>query len=574
MPLKKVIREVGYRSVSTFCRKFKEFYGATPSQIRYKNQLKNGIKLVLFLTVVFTSYCTPPEPEQIPCRTCEEKEKPLAAPSKISTAAISSSEIKVSWQDNSDNEDGFDVWRCRMPLCQMKSVAGTVGVNVTEFTDTDLSGGTEYCYQVDSYNNWGKISPSTESCAATLTDSRVVGALQWLYITGGKIDSSSPAIADVNNDGKNEVIIGSSDGRMYVLNGEDGRVVWSFNTGSSSVSSPAIADVNMDGYQDVLLFSSLHNLYCLSGNSGSLLWALTFSDSVSMGSPVMSDVDGDGKLEIIAAILSGWVIAVNGEDGSTLWESQVNYQHLYIPALADVNGDGIVDIVIGSFGRYLDSDDGALVVLNGLDGAVLWQRTFSDNLTGDPVVGDIDNDGRKEVVAGVLGTGFYAFEGENGATLWTYPIDRPLLPVFSVIGDVNSDNKLDVVVTSGSPWATRIEALNGENGGRLWSFLKGPGMPALGDVDGDGRIEVVAGTMERLTVLNGENGTQLWSFVTSLHIISSPALGDINNDGLLEVVAGSWDTGVYALKTGSPVPASSLLPWPKFNKNLWNTGSW
>ncbi len=53
---------------------------------------------------------------------------------------------------------------------------------------------------------------------------------------------------------------------------------------------------------------------------------------------------------------------------------------------------------------------------------------------------------------------------------------------------------------------------------------------------------------------------------------SSPSLGDIDNDGKLEVVVGSYDDKIYAIGAGGNVPVPSLLPWPEFKHDTKNTG--
>lgn len=96
---------------------------------------------------------------------------PPTAPSNLSANRVSSSEISLTWVDNSDNEDGFEIERkcdsClgRPPYTRI----ATVGRNIKEYSDTGLSSHTRYCYQVQAVNAAGKSGYSNHACASTST---------------------------------------------------------------------------------------------------------------------------------------------------------------------------------------------------------------------------------------------------------------------------------------------------------------------------------------------------------------------------------------------------------------------
>lgn len=96
-------------------------------------------------------------------------------------------------------------------------------------------------------------------------------SLNWTFNipTGGRIESS-PSIADMNGDGVNDVVVGSSDGKVYALNGIDGILLWSYNIGEYIFSSPSLADINSDGNLEVLIGSRNKNEYALDPPSWSM----------------------------------------------------------------------------------------------------------------------------------------------------------------------------------------------------------------------------------------------------------------------------------------------------------------
>jgi fibronectin type 3 domain-containing protein len=74
-----------------------------------------------------------------------------AAPSNLTTTAVDPTDIALNWQDNSNNELGFQIQRATSSNGPW-SVVGTVGPNVTTYTDTGLDPSTTYYYEVDAYN--------------------------------------------------------------------------------------------------------------------------------------------------------------------------------------------------------------------------------------------------------------------------------------------------------------------------------------------------------------------------------------------------------------------------------------
>ncbi|MCX6268537.1 MAG: FG-GAP-like repeat-containing protein, partial [Bacteroidetes bacterium] len=146
------------------------------------------------------------------------------------------------------------------------------------------------------------------------------GALIWSYATGGMITSSA-GLADFDNNGKLEIVVGSQDGLVYFIKGDlnnDGIInpseVTSFTTGGPVFSSPAIADVNNDGHFDVIIGSDDFKLYCLnyspSTNSVTSSWEY-LTGNIIHSSPAIAN-SGRSTLTIYAGSSDSVLYVLNG----------------------------------------------------------------------------------------------------------------------------------------------------------------------------------------------------------------------------------------------------------------------
>jgi len=90
---------------------------------------------------------------------------PPIAPSNLNAEVLSSSAIRITWQDNSNSENGFEIWQKKgSGSWQLKS---TVGANVTSKDITGLDEGTTYCYRVRAYSSYGNSDWSNTDCDTT-----------------------------------------------------------------------------------------------------------------------------------------------------------------------------------------------------------------------------------------------------------------------------------------------------------------------------------------------------------------------------------------------------------------------
>jgi len=277
-------------------------------------------------------------------------------------------------------------------------------------------------------------------------------------------------------------------------------------------------------------------------------------------SPALADIDGDGDLEIIVGSDSWYVYAWN-YDGTAVpnWPQLSADYVMSSPVVGDINGDGDPEIVCGCGGYFGEQGVWAWHA----DGTVVagWPATKTGYIESSPALGDIDGDGALEVVVGSRGGIVWAWYGD-GTTVPGWP--QMVGDTFGTpaLGDIDGDGAVEIVVgdLSGS-----VRAWNGDGSpvagqwpvaatGAVWSS------PALGDIDGDDQLEVVVGSDDGYVYAWKGDGTLLagWPQLTANMVRSSPALGDLDGDGDLEVVVGCWDHKVYAWHgNGTPVAG-----WP------------
>jgi FG-GAP-like repeat len=299
-------------------------------------------------------------------------------------------------------------------------------------------------------------------------DTYLSAASGWVY--------SLCEISDVNSDGVPDYAFGagSDSDSLYLVDGASAgpqaTVLWRYPAGDAVYSVRNIGDVNGDGTDDVLgaVGDNIDRIVCLEGDTtnpaGHVLW--TYTPGVGIyACGVLSDVTGDGVKEALAVLwtLGGSSIrCLNGATGAVVWSSTAVADYgMQVDELEDVTGDGKPEVIVSSW-------ENASIVLDGADGSLVWKTTVGTTNGGDVwtscAIDDVSGDGVQDVIAGSFDYNVYAFDGVTGETLWAFNTGNRVFSV-DAVGDLTGDSRPEVVAgTQDTHSSTVVFVLEGDGG--------------------------------------------------------------------------------------------------------------
>jgi hypothetical protein len=418
---------------------------------------------------------------------------------------------------------------------------------------------------------------------------------------------SSPAVADLNGDGAMEVVVSLASRDVYVPEkpgaifmfhldntGRNPTTVGGFarkaivknptTTPSGFFASPTVADLDGDGDLEILATSWDQTCYAFHHN-GALVWSLDY------------DLTNNEEYGFVA--------------GDTIWTT---------PAVLDIDNCGTREVVFGSdahlfpWGHQIPfqmKNGGVLIVLNAPTGHLLFgpNKFFnpsyhaegsdwyynangenhipvvnpSEVLQSSPVIADVDADGKWEIVHGTgqpvykptdsLHNRVFCWNGEDATQRWVTDVNGEVFACCA-LGNVDNDPDLEVFVRNLNEGNPTVYGLKGSTGQVLPGFPR-PLIPVnprsigavMGDVDGDGQIEIISISFGRIHVF-GPTGVEETYFDAPNAVFTSPAIGDIDGDGKCEMVVGT-DQGLWFYRCSGKAGA---IPWGQYRRDARKSG--
>lgn len=271
-------------------------------------------------------------------------------------------------------------------------------------------------------------------------------------------------------------------------------------------------------------------LYALSGDTGKLIWKYSDRSVSQRGAPALADIDGDGVVEILIVDQHRTKLFAFENDGTLKWEAPTGPRYTSDGAsdaitVADLNYDGSPEIINGN--RVFNADGSLRWIGSGDAGGSRYGGAFRD-WGYVPIAADVNLTGQMEVIAG------RTLYSSDGRIIW-YRRDIPN-DGFNAVGNFDDDDQAEIVLVSGG----MVYLLN-DTGTTIWKVaIPGGGRggpPTVADFDGDGEPEIGVAAARRYVVYDTD-GSILWT--SPIQDLSSNMTGsslfDFDADGKAEVL--------------------------------------
>jgi len=312
--------------------------------------------------------------------------------------------------------------------------------------------------------------------------------------------SSAPLVADIDGDGRKEIIFGTKKGKLYVLSPDAG-IKWFYD------SNETVDEVE-------LMFLDVDNVSSIEAP------------------PNVGDINGDDRTEVVFGTELGMVYVLD-DKGKLLWKYKVDGAIRGQVLLYDLYGDDDIKVIFGS-------DDGKLYVLTST-GKLVWKFDAGSPIQSTPAIMHKD---RPSIVFGADDGNVFCVD-RKGDMIWKFKTKDKIFAQ-PAIEKLLRDDRLFVVIGS----SDHVLYVLDEAGELFWSYKTEGAIlskACLADINNDKKMEIVFGSCDNNVYALTSEGDKIWSYETDFWVVSEPIVEDIDGDGRKEIIVGSYDHNIYVL---------------------------
>ncbi len=333
-----------------------------------------------------------------------------------------------------------------------------------------------------------------------------------------------------------------------------------------------------------------YRVYAWNGDDGTLLegWP-KLTPRPCWATPALGDLSGDGLGDVVVPCANGKLYAwnSNGEellDGDDDPSTDGVFARLGAtwaygsPVLVDIDHDGSLEIIVGSRSDsvYCWNADGSNV-----PGWPVWAGSGDPGgVLASPCAADLNGDGSVEIVVVANDLQLIVFT-EEGDTLDGWPVSIDVggdFPPSPTVADLTGSGTLEII----QPDEDGLIHVFTWDGQPVYGWPRptapGNGLPqssvSVGDVDGDGEPDLIVGDNDFCVNALRADGEMLpgWPIRTDGEIHGSPTLADLDGDGDVEVIISSMDSHIYVWDCGASYEEGETVQWATWRHNVSRTG--
>jgi outer membrane protein assembly factor BamB len=268
------------------------------------------------------------------------------------------------------------------------------------------------------------------------------------------------------------------------------------------------------------------------------VWETDLSGRRQPTTPALADINGDKFLDVIVADAHGFILALDGQEGKLIFEAQMADRVLAPPVTGDLTGDGFSEVVVGG-------NSGRVIAVNG-QGRILWKTEKGLQLgaiINRPVLEDLNGDKRVDVIVPTANMGLVAIDGHRGWLIWdTREMIRGKCITSPIRADVNNDGTMDFVAATDKGQVLTVTTRNSKPW-KLWEAevpSNGYASPLFMKVQKQNLV-VMATDHKGVFAFDAINGNKVWHAQSDSKFFASPLASDVNGDHIPDVILAADD---------------------------------
>jgi hypothetical protein len=377
---------------------------------------------------------------------------------------------------------------------------------------------------------------------------------------------SSPLVIDLDQDGTKEIVFGSWDGNLRVVDsaGKD-KPGWPFFVEKGFFGSPTAVDFDQDGKLEIVLGADTGNLYVFYYDGRVFPgWPKKIGETI-WSSPSIYWGLANTPLIAIASDHAAYLFRADGTLAPGWPQPIENWADATFAYHKDT-------LVLTSLTRWEETRGRVYAWRDNGEPLPGFPLTIEKDIDSSPTLFDLNKDGSFEIIFGDDEGLIHAIQSKDAkeATGWPFPT-KDTVESSASVADLNGDGEKEIVIGS---WDHRLYVLD-TKGQPLAGFpfeAKDQiiAQAALVDINQDQKIEIIVGSKDGFLYILNHDGSQAPMSPIQLGgpSFSSPWVGDLSGSGSLSIVVGASD-GLYII---GEIGKAGASPWPMFRKEPWHSG--